>query len=899
MKIKFVTLLIFTLFCNFSMAQKSKDGYPKTLTSAHYDGFHKLKDKDKDKYSFDVAFDAEKERKKEKKKEKTCKTCTLPYYGKEISVNIDFFKKAHLKKLDDGGKLWLLKLKTKDSEGFQFIFNNFKLEEGCELIIYDKSQENFLGKFTEENNREDKLFVTQPIFGKEVYIEYYQPSDVNLNYNIILEKVVCIFDNTFLRRGPFVPWPDENEECMINTSCSDGFGWKEEIKSVVLILEKQENDDYWGVCTGSLINKIGNYMDSDKPYFLSANHCYDLGGNFANLKNWVFLFRHETTFCDDDGSGLDNYPTKSVVGATLVSNDENSDKSDYLLLQLKDDVETISKYDVTFAGWTRVEYEAYDSRYVSIHHPKGDVKKISTSETNVVSSGNAVNQNLNSYWRVYWSNGVTAPGSSGSPLFNSSHQLIGQLQGGWSYCEDHFDENGDQDGGPDWPDYYGKFSTSWTHGNFANYLGNGYSCSHYSSSVPNLEISISSNPNIIIPGTNVEFLATSSNAIGNLTCYWVINKEEGELDSQCDPNNDSNCFSSYTNPSSTFNFANSGSYRITCHALDSEGKTASKDYILNVGDNLDPCIQVNMYMNTDCNQEYAYPNDSELQIWDYAFAEFCWDPLLDRLVYNGIRAIRWYVDNNLYQTFDDFNKTDECFVVIDNCYWPGQARTCIDLSTLAVGTHTIRMDAYAGKLTGGVFYYASGSPRSTISTEIRVYDPNSTIIYNNQYGMPLDQSIYHKEVSFLPQSYPLTVGDGHSMAIYADKIMLKPGVILENGSHCIFSKWTSDMSNCTCTPIVKSARIISNEMTVNDVTSEEINIYPNPVTDKVIIELGSDYKNVDKIEIFDSEGRLLFNQDCELNSINSINTNDFNSGLYIVKISFPHKQVVRKLVKNE
>ncbi|MCA9297224.1 MAG: hypothetical protein KC983_11920, partial [Phycisphaerales bacterium] len=48
--------------------------------------------------------------------------------------------------------------------------------------------------------------------------------------------------------------------------------------------------------------------------------------------------------------------------------------------------------------------------------------------------------------------GTTEPGSSGSPLYNQDHQIIGQLHGGFAAC------------GNDDSDWYGKFSVSWTGG---------------------------------------------------------------------------------------------------------------------------------------------------------------------------------------------------------------------------------------------------------------------------------------------------------------------------------------------------------------------------------------------------------------------------------------------------
>jgi len=52
--------------------------------------------------------------------------------------------------------------------------------------------------------------------------------------------------------------------------------------------------------------------------------------------------------------------------------------------------------------------------------------------------------------------GVTEGGSSGSPIFNSGGQIVGQLTGGGSFC------NEVQPGGQNQPDFYGKMSYNWT-----------------------------------------------------------------------------------------------------------------------------------------------------------------------------------------------------------------------------------------------------------------------------------------------------------------------------------------------------------------------------------------------------------------------------------------------------
>ena len=54
------------------------------------------------------------------------------------------------------------------------------------------------------------------------------------------------------------------------------------------------------------------------------------------------------------------------------------------------------------------------------------------------------------HWKINeWSSGITEPGSYGAPLFNENKQIVGQLHGGESSCDDPVS------------DYFGKISHSW------------------------------------------------------------------------------------------------------------------------------------------------------------------------------------------------------------------------------------------------------------------------------------------------------------------------------------------------------------------------------------------------------------------------------------------------------
>jgi len=123
-----------------------------------------------------------------------------------------------------------------------------------------------------------------------------------------------------------------------------------------------------------------------------------------------------------------------------------------------------SNYNPFYAGWDRTDNQGAGG--VSIHHPAGDVKKISTHNEVPINS-TCVNQD---YWLIDdWlqtdnGHGVTEGGSSGSPLFNDNHHVIGQLLGG---CSGHNEDCDNPDN--DWSNF-GKIWASWNGNNASERL---------------------------------------------------------------------------------------------------------------------------------------------------------------------------------------------------------------------------------------------------------------------------------------------------------------------------------------------------------------------------------------------------------------------------------------------
>jgi len=173
-------------------------------------------------------------------------------------------------------------------------------------------------------------------------------------------------------------------------------------------------------------------MDS-VPYLLTAAHC---GLNGSS----IFVFNYESPQCDPSSDpGL----TQSISGATYKA---SLGISDFHLFELSQ--KPPLSYQAYYSGWNAIDTVFLNG--TGIHHPKGDVKKISFANDTLLSDSYNPNLYSDTHWKVSkWTYGSTEVGSSGSPLFNEDQQLIGQLQGGSALC------------GYDFPDFYGKFSVSW------------------------------------------------------------------------------------------------------------------------------------------------------------------------------------------------------------------------------------------------------------------------------------------------------------------------------------------------------------------------------------------------------------------------------------------------------
>ncbi|AEA43584.1 GEVED domain-containing protein [Fluviicola taffensis] len=387
--------------------------------------------------------------------------------GLNLPVSITMTNSGTWSLLPDGTKVWRLIISGKDAMALGLYFSeSVQIPAGGKLFAYNENGKQILGSYTSST---DDFQAMEMVQGEKMYLEYSAPSWVQETPVFNINEVVYFYRGVEEHVGAFSSKSSANQEkaanCQVDVACTEGNNWANQIKSVVHYTFNDGTGTY--VCSASTINNTSNDC---KPYILTAWHCGERVAG-QSISTWVWYWKYQKTTCAT-GSQNQNDPsqgTKTMTGGTVrassgngtLNNPPGNGKvagSDFYLVELS--AQPPASYEVYYAGWDRTNTGSASG--VGIHHPDGSAKKISTY-TQGLSSSNFNGGAANAHWAVFWAttangHGVTEGGSSGSPLFNTSGRIVGQLTGGGSACTVNGAGNGT---GPNEADVYGKLFTDW------------------------------------------------------------------------------------------------------------------------------------------------------------------------------------------------------------------------------------------------------------------------------------------------------------------------------------------------------------------------------------------------------------------------------------------------------
>ncbi|MFW6222712.1 MAG: trypsin-like serine peptidase, partial [Bacteroidota bacterium] len=351
-------------------------------------------------------------------------------YAIQTPVEIDIKNHGTLTMDNEGNRIWQYAIESPNAHSINLTFTKYFLPEGAKLWIYTPEQTHLIGAFTSFNNKENHSLTIQDVPGNKIMLEYLEPGNTSFEGELVIGKIGQAYKDLFETVLKI------SEESNIDINCPEGDLWQQEKHAVAKMTFSDDNGGY--LCSGALINNTNN---DGTPYFLTANHCIS---TLAQANTLITYFNYEK----DDCNGV-SLPQQTLSGASLKASGTDTD---FTLLLLSE--QPPPSYQPYFAGWNRSADPP--SAGIAIHHPRGDVKKISIDLDTLVNHPSQVtiqgdNSNIsipaNHLWTAIFDYGITEQGSSGSPIFNTDGQIVGSLSLG---TEDN-----------DALAWYGKFSLSW------------------------------------------------------------------------------------------------------------------------------------------------------------------------------------------------------------------------------------------------------------------------------------------------------------------------------------------------------------------------------------------------------------------------------------------------------
>ena len=300
----------------------------------------------------------------------------------------------------DGFRVWRLALCSPNAFSLNATLSDFYIPADAQLSIYGTDSSQLAATLTAEQNAD--VVPLPPVDGDMLVFEYVEPIDAEFQGMFNIVQVAHDF------KGVFAAADNAGSECQISIGSDLGVDWQDEQRAVCQIIIGGTT-----LCTGTLLAKTDG---SCEPYVLTARHCVHTQ---KMAETCVFYFKN------DDADNV-----QTVVGATLVAVKDNDEGFlDFSLLKLKNSPDGFGVY---YAGWDASG--DVPSGAVCIHHPASGGKQLAI-DNDSLRVASYRNFDENTFFNVEeWDVGTTEIGSSGAPIFDSNHRVVGILAGGDADC---------------------------------------------------------------------------------------------------------------------------------------------------------------------------------------------------------------------------------------------------------------------------------------------------------------------------------------------------------------------------------------------------------------------------------------------------------------------------------
>ncbi|HEY7215419.1 MAG TPA: serine protease [Thermoanaerobaculia bacterium] len=331
-----------------------------------------------------------------------------------------------------GGFVWTASVRSPGATALRVHLTGLNLPEGTELYVYNRDGQAF-GPYTKRGPLGDGELYTNTVFGDTLLLQLHHPDGAERLPSPLRIESIGVMGQRFLapRYGPNGAFGIDdveayakasnlcsyNANCVVNAACTSGAAVNTAKDAVASILFQSGGSFY--ICTGGLI------ADSDTgsviPYFLTAHHCISKSTEAASLETY---FDYQTT-CSSPNCTQPYNNTGETVGSTIMATNSSSD---YSLVRLSS-TPTTPDGVATYLGWLSTAV-ANTNNYAlfRISHPSGAPQAYTEG---VVDTSKPTCRTLARGNFIYSRDtlGATEGGSSGSPVVNSSGQIVGQLYG--------------------------------------------------------------------------------------------------------------------------------------------------------------------------------------------------------------------------------------------------------------------------------------------------------------------------------------------------------------------------------------------------------------------------------------------------------------------------------------